>query len=94
MIPCYTCLEQSTPADPARQSSTLNLPRIAHHLYSITTATYKHPGAIMHSKQKLYIRTVHQQYKTKLKSLGNESTPRYEHTDAKITKIRAKTKKL
>ena len=51
MIPCNTYLEQSTPADPARQSSTLGLPRIAHHLYSIITTTYKHPGAIMHSKQ-------------------------------------------
>ena len=56
MIPSYTCLEQSTPnvpADPAHQSSTLDHPRIAHRLYSIITATYKHPEAIMHSKQKL-----------------------------------------
>ena len=54
MIPCYTCLEQSTPADPARQSSsTLGHPRIAHRLYSITTATYKHLEAIMHRKQKI-----------------------------------------
>ena len=60
MIPCYTCLEQSTPANPARQSSTLGHPRIAHRLYSIITATYKHPKAIMHSKQKQYIRIVHQ----------------------------------
>ena len=35
MIPCYTCLEQSTPAVPADQSSTLDLPRIAHRLYPI-----------------------------------------------------------
>jgi len=52
-MPCYTCLEQNTLADPARQSSILGDPRIAHRLYSITTATYKHPEAIMHSKQKL-----------------------------------------
>ena len=38
MIPC-----QSVPADSARQNSTLNHPRIAHRLYSIITATYKHP---------------------------------------------------
>ena len=94
MIPCYTCLEQSAPADPARQSNTLGHPRIAHHLYSIITATYKHPEAIMHSKQKLQIKTVHQQHKIKMKSLENESTSHCEHTDAKITKIRAKTKKL
>ena len=53
IIPCYTCLEQNAPADPARQSNTLGLPRIAHRLYSIITTTYKHPEAIMHSKQKL-----------------------------------------
>ena len=29
-----------------------------------------------------------------MKSLQNESMSRYEYTDAKITKIRAKTKKL
>ena len=69
MIPCYTCLEQSVPTDLARQSSTLDHPRIAHRLYSIITATYKHPEAIMNSKQRLYIRTVHQQYKIKMKSL-------------------------
>ena len=51
MIPCYTCLEQCTPAGPARQSRTLDPPRTAHRLYSITTATYKHLGAIMQSKQ-------------------------------------------
>ena len=50
MVPCYTCLDQSVPADPTRQSSTLDLPQIAHHLYSINTATYKHPNTIMHSK--------------------------------------------
>ena len=60
MIPCYTCLEQNAPADPARQSCTLVHPRIAHRLCSIITATYKHPEAIMHNKQKLYIRIVHQ----------------------------------
>ena len=60
MIPCYTCLDQSVPADPARQNSTLDHPRIDHRLYSIITATYKHLEAIMHSKQKLYIRTGHQ----------------------------------
>ena len=53
MIPCYTCLEQSTPIDPARQSNTLGLPRIAHRLFSIITTTYKHPEAIIHNKQKL-----------------------------------------
>ena len=53
MIPYYTCLEQSAPADHARQSNTLGHPRIAHRLYSITTTTYKHREAIMHSKQKL-----------------------------------------
>ena len=53
MIICYTCLEQSAPVDPARQSSTRVHPRIAHRLYSIITTTYKHPEAIMHSKQKL-----------------------------------------
>ena len=53
MIPCYTYLEQNAPADPAQQSSTLNHPRIAHRLYSIITATYKHPEAIIHSKQRL-----------------------------------------
>ena len=51
MIPCYTCLEQRTPTGPARQSRTLDLPRTTHRLYSITTTTYKHPGAIMQSKQ-------------------------------------------
>ena len=68
-IPCYTYLEQSVPADPAHQSSTLGHPRIAHRLYSINTATYKHPEAMMQSKQGLYIRTVHQQHKIKMKSL-------------------------
>ena len=53
IIPCYTCLEQSAPADPTRQSSTLDHPRIAHRLYSIITTTYKHLEAIMYSKQKL-----------------------------------------
>ena len=48
-----SCLEQSAPGDPARQSSTLDHPRIAHRLYSIIAATYRHPDAIMHSKQKL-----------------------------------------
>ena len=43
MIPCYTCLQQSAPADPIRQSSTLDHPQIAHRLYSIIIATYKHP---------------------------------------------------
>ena len=94
MILCYTCLEQSIPAGPTRQSYTLDLPRIAHRLYSIITTTYKHPGAIMHSKQKLQIRTVHQQHKIKMKSLENKSTSDYEHIDAKITKIGDKTKKL
>ena len=51
MILCYTCLEQSAPADPARQSSTLDHPRIPHRRYSIITATYKHPEAIMHSNK-------------------------------------------
>ena len=46
-------LDQSVPTDPARQSNTLVHPRIAHRLYSIITATYKHLEAIMHSKQKL-----------------------------------------
>ena len=53
MILCYTCLEQNAPADPARQSNTLVHPQIAHRLYSIITATDKHPEAIMHSKQKI-----------------------------------------
>ena len=53
MIPCYTCLEQGAPVVLARQNSTLDHPRIAHRLYSITTATYKHPEAIMQSKQRL-----------------------------------------
>ena len=43
MIPCYTCLDQNVPADPTHQSSTLDHPWIAHRLYSIITATYKHP---------------------------------------------------
>ena len=60
MIPYYTCIEQTAPADPTSESNTLGLRRIAHRLYSIITATYKHLEAIMHSKQKLYIRTVHQ----------------------------------
>ena len=94
MIPCYTCLDQSVPADPACQSSTLDHPRIAHRLYSIITTTYKHPEAIIHSKQRLQIRTIHQQYKIKMKSLENKSTSCYEHTDAKIMKIEAKTEKL
>ena len=51
---------QSAPANPAHQSSTLDHPRIAHHLYSTITETHKHPEAIMHSKQKLLIRTIHQ----------------------------------
>ena len=38
---------------PTHQSSTLDHPRIAHRLYSIITATDKHPEIIMHSKQKL-----------------------------------------
>ena len=50
MIPCYTCLEQNAPTDTIRQSSTLDHPRIAHHIYSITTVTYKQPEAIVHSK--------------------------------------------
>ena len=49
--PMLYFLEQSVLADPAHQSSTLDHPRIAHHLYSIITATYKHPEAIMQSKQ-------------------------------------------
>ena len=44
---------QSAPANPAHQSSTLDHPRIAHLLYSIIKATYKHPEAIKHSKQRL-----------------------------------------
>ena len=59
IIPCYTCLEQSTSADPTCQRNTLSHPRIAHRLYSINTATYKHLEAIMHSKQRLSIRIVH-----------------------------------
>ena len=48
-----------------------------------------------HAKQtRLQIRTVHQQQRIKMKSLENESTSRYEHTEAKITKIGAKTEKL
>ena len=42
MIPCYACLEQSVPTNPARQSSTLDHPQIAHRLDSIIIATYKH----------------------------------------------------
>ena len=53
MITCYSYLEQSVPTDPACQSSTPDHPRIAHCLYLIITATYKHPEAIMQSKQKL-----------------------------------------
>ena len=53
MISCYTYLEQTAPTDPAHQNNTLGLPRIAHRLYSIITATDKHPETIMHSKQKL-----------------------------------------
>ena len=53
MVPCYPSLEQTAPGDPARQSNTLGPPRIAHRLYSIITATYKHLEAIMHNKQKL-----------------------------------------
>ena len=48
--PMLYCLDQSVPAD---QSSTLDLPQIAHRLYSIITATYKHPEEIMHIKQRL-----------------------------------------
>ena len=51
--PILYLLEQSAPTDPTRQSSTLDHPQIAHRLYSIIIATYKHPEAIMHSKQKL-----------------------------------------
>ena len=51
--PMLYLLGQSAPTDPAHQSSTLDHPRIAHRLYSIITATYKRPEAIMHSKQKL-----------------------------------------
>ena len=94
MILCYTCLEQSIPAGPTRQSYTLDLPQIAPPSTLDNTTTYKHPGAIMHCTQKLQIRTVHQQHKIKVKSLENEYTSRYEHIDAKITKIRAITKKL
>ena len=92
MIPCYTCLEQCTPAGLARQSRTLDPLRTAHRLYSIISN--KHPETIMHSKQKLQIRIAHQQHKIKIKSLENESTSRYEHADAKITKIGSKTEKL
>ena len=53
MLPCYTILEQSAPTDPTRQSNTLGHPHIAHRLYLIITATYKHLEAIMHGKQKL-----------------------------------------
>ena len=49
----FWSLEQSAPVVPARQSRTLDHPRIAHRLYSIITTTYKHPEAIMHSKQRL-----------------------------------------
>ena len=51
MISCYTCLEQSVPDDPTRQSSTPDHPQIAHRLYSTITSTHKHPEAIMHSKK-------------------------------------------
>ena len=88
MIPCYTCLEQSTTAGPARQSRTLDLPRTAHHLYSITTATYNHPRAIMQSKQGYRLEQYTNSKRIKMKSLENESTSRYEHVDAKITKNR------
>ena len=63
-----SCLDQSVPADNARQSSTLDAPRIAHRLYSINTTTYKHPEAIMHNKQRRSIRTVNQQHRIKMKS--------------------------
>ena len=94
MITCYTCLKRSTPAGLARQSCTLDLPRIAHHLVLDNHSNIQ-TSRSNHAKQtKLYIRIVHQQHKIKMKSLENKSTSRYEHTDAKITKIRAKTKKL
>ena len=48
-----SCLDQSVPIDPDRQSSTLDHPRIAHRLYLIITQTYKHLEAIMQSKQRL-----------------------------------------
>ena len=40
------CLDQSVPTDPARQSNTLDHPRIAPRLY-------KHSEAIIHNKQML-----------------------------------------
>ena len=38
MIPCYTCLDHTGPADPAR-SSTLVHPRTAQRLFVTTTST-------------------------------------------------------
>jgi hypothetical protein len=68
-MPCYTCLAQSCPTGLGCQRSTVGRPRTAHRLNSINTSTYKHPRAIMHSKQGLQIRIVHQQRQNNIKDL-------------------------
>jgi len=70
MIPCYTCLAQSTPTGPAGCQN-IDLAhrgtahrRTAHRLYSIiNTATHKHPPNHAGRKQEQLIRTIHQQRK-------------------------------
>ena len=59
MIPCYTCLDQTGPANPTR-SSTLGHPRTAHRLYVTTTSTAIIQGQ-SYKANKPIIRTVHQQ---------------------------------
>ena len=90
MIPCYSFLEQSTPTGPARQSRTLDLPRTAHRLYSITTVTYKHSGAIMQSKQgyrlEQYTNSKESRWKiwkTNLRLATNTQTRRSQKSDPK-----------
>jgi len=58
MIPCYTCLDHTGRADPAR-SSTLVHPRTAHHLFvSITSTAFIQRQS--YKANKPIIRTVHQ----------------------------------
>jgi hypothetical protein len=54
MVPCYTCLDQSLPADTASlvQSNTPDRQESAHRLYSITTQQHTIIRAIIHKANK------------------------------------------
>ena len=51
MIPCYTCLDQISPADSDSQG-TLDHRRTAHRLYSITTYQYTIIRVFIHEANK------------------------------------------